>query len=64
VLLRKPGSAEEITLAGGQVITTDAEFLILGLDDQKALLARGTTVSLDGNQVARVDAADGVGVHE
>jgi hypothetical protein len=46
------------------VITTDAELLILGLDDQKALLARGTTVSLDGNQVAQVDASDGVAVHE
>lgn len=64
VLLRKPDSAQELTLSGGQVITTDAELLILGLGDQKALLARGTTVSLDGNQVAQVDAADGVGVHE
>ena len=64
VLLRKPGSSEEITLAGGQVISTDAELLILGLDDQKALLARGTTVSMDGNQVAQFDAADGVAVHE
>jgi hypothetical protein len=64
VLLRKPGSSEEITLIGGQVITTDAELLILGLDDRKVLLARGTTVRLDGDQIAQVDAADGVGVHE
>ena len=64
VLLRKPGSSQELTLTGGQVVSTDAELLILGLDDQKALLARGTTVSLDGDPVAQVDAVDGVAVHE
>lgn len=64
VLLREPGSAQELTLTGGQVITTDAELLILGLDDQKALLARGTSAGLDGTRVAQVDAAEGVGVAE
>lgn len=60
VWLRDATSATELTLSSGEVISTDAELVILGLDDSVALIARGTQVSVDGNVVAQVDAATGV----
>lgn len=60
VLLREPAASEDLTLADNRVVSTDAELLILGLDDDAVLIARGTTVSVDGNTVATVSAANGV----
>lgn len=60
VWLREPGSDQALTLPTGEVVETDAELLILGLDDGVALLARGTSVALDGAVVASVDAIAGV----
>jgi len=58
------GSAQALTLPGGQEVSTDAELLILGLGDGQALLARGNEVRLDGSVVASVAAADGVAATE
>ena len=60
VYLREPDAAESITLADGTLVSTDAELIVLGLDDGALLVARGTTVSVDGSSVATVAAADGV----
>jgi len=60
VWLRDPSSPTQLTLGSGEVISTDAELVILGLDDSAALIARGTQVSVDGNVVATVDATTGV----
>ena len=60
VLLREPGSASDITLGDGTVVSTDAELLVLGIDDGAVLLARGTQVSIDGTLVATLSAGDGV----
>ena len=50
----------EVSLDGGPVISTDAELLVLGLDDGAVLVARGTEVRRDGALIATVDAANGV----
>jgi hypothetical protein len=60
VLLREPTASGDLTLPDNRVVSTDAELLVLGLDDDAVLIARGTTVSIDASVVATVDAADGV----
>ena len=60
VYLREPDAAELITLADGTEVSTDAELVVLGLDDGALLVARGTSVSVDGSSVATVAASDGV----
>ena len=60
VWLRDPGSETELTLGDGTVISSDAEFVIFGLDDNASIIARGTQLSVDGGNVATVDASTGV----
>jgi len=60
VWLRDAGSATDVTLGDGTVVSTDAELVVLGMDDNAAIIARGTQVSVDGNVVATGAAATGV----
>ncbi len=60
VLLRDAAAPREVTLPGGQVLWTDAELLVLGLDDSALLMARGTQVKIDTVAIATVAAETGV----
>jgi hypothetical protein len=61
VWLRQASSPATLTLGDGRVVGTDAAFIILGLDDDAAVIARGTQVTVDGAVVATAAASAGVG---
>ncbi len=49
--LRGAGAATELTLPGGEVLSTDAEFVLIDEGGAFGLIARGTNASLDGTTV-------------
>ena len=50
--VREANAAQELTLPSGEVIATDAAFVLFSLVSSMALLSRGTTLSLNGSVLA------------
>lgn len=48
VVLREPGAAERLTLPDGTVVQTDAELSLWSTDGSLALIAGGSSLSVDG----------------